>query len=73
MESYPMQITPNQHMRNVLRAKGYPIGYFEYDGGHAFLNWSGGMARGLVFLLGPDKAAPIANNGQKVYVSARSK
>lgn len=51
MESYPMQIASNQHMRDVLRAKGYPIGYSEYDGGHAFLNWSGGMTRGLVFLL----------------------
>jgi enterochelin esterase family protein len=52
MEGYSMQITANQHMRDVLSAKGYTLGYSEYDGGHAFLNWSGGMARGLVFLLG---------------------
>ncbi|HEV7219500.1 MAG TPA: hypothetical protein VGN39_11550 [Terriglobales bacterium] len=72
MESYPMQIASNQHMRDVLRAKGYPIGYFEYDGGHAFLNWSGAMTRGLVFLLG-DKTAGSSTRGRKVYVNARSR
>jgi enterochelin esterase-like enzyme len=38
-------------MRDVLREKGYPVGYSEYDGGHAFLNWSGGTANGLIFLM----------------------
>lgn len=52
MEGYPMQIDANRHMRDVLRGKVYPVGYAEYDGGHAFLNWSGGMANGLIFLLG---------------------
>jgi enterochelin esterase-like enzyme len=52
MESYPMQITANRHLRDVLNAKGYPVHYFEYDGGHAFLNWSNGMARSLLFLVG---------------------
>ncbi len=73
MESYSMQIAANQHMRDVLNEKGYPVKYFEYDGGHAFLNWSGGMARGLVFLLGGDKTSRIANDGRKGYVNARSK
>lgn len=52
MEGYPMQIEANRHMRDVLRGKGYDIGYAEYDGGHAFLNWSGGMANGLLFFAG---------------------
>jgi enterochelin esterase family protein len=45
------QLDQNRHMRDVLREKGYPLGYLEYDGGHAFLNWSGGMANGLIFLM----------------------
>jgi enterochelin esterase-like enzyme len=44
------QIAANEHMRDVLRTKGYPIEYFEYDGGHSFLNWTGGMEKGLIFL-----------------------
>lgn len=50
MEGYSMQIDDNRHMRDVLRAKGYPVGYYEYDGGHAFLNWTAGMERALAFL-----------------------
>jgi enterochelin esterase-like enzyme len=53
MESYSMQIEDNRHMQTVLAAKGYPLHYSEYDGGHSFLNWSGGMADGLQFLLMP--------------------
>ena len=49
--SYAMQIDDNRRMRKALVAKGYPLHYSEYDGGHAFLNWSGGMADGLQFLL----------------------
>jgi enterochelin esterase-like enzyme len=51
MESYAMQVDENRRMRTVLIAKGYPLHYSEYDGGHAFLNWSGGMENGLQFLL----------------------
>lgn len=54
MESYPMQIESNRRMRDSLIAKGYPIRYFEYDGGHSFLNWSVGMVNGLQFLAGRD-------------------
>ena len=52
MEGYPMQIAANRRMRDVLAAKGYETGYAEYDGGHSFVNWSGGTANGLLFLLG---------------------
>ncbi len=55
MESYPMQIAANRHMRDVLKGRGYTVGYEEYNGGHAFLNWSSGTANGLVFLLGDGK------------------
>lgn len=47
MESYPLQIDSNRRMRDTLLAKGYPVTYFEYDGGHSFLNWSQGMVAGL--------------------------
>jgi enterochelin esterase-like enzyme len=49
MESYTVQIDANRRMRDTLRGKDYVAGYSEYDGGHAFLNWSGGMANGLLF------------------------
>jgi enterochelin esterase-like enzyme len=47
MESYPVQVESNRRMRDALISKGYPVGYSEYDGGHSFLNWSGGMVNGL--------------------------
>ncbi|MGA3238024.1 MAG: enterochelin esterase [Bryobacteraceae bacterium] len=52
MEGYAMQIEANRRMRDVLAGQGYEIGYGEYDGGHSFLNWSGGTANGLLFLMG---------------------
>jgi enterochelin esterase family protein len=55
MESYPMQIAANRRMRDALIAKGYPLHYSEFDGGHSFLTWSGGMTNSLVFLLGQRK------------------
>lgn len=61
MESFPVQIAANRHMRDVLSAKGYAIGYSEYDGGHAFLNWSGGMARALLFLYGKQPVLKTAS------------
>jgi enterochelin esterase-like enzyme len=52
MESYSTQVAANRHMRDALMAKGYGLRYAEFDGGHSFLTWSGGMANGLVFLMG---------------------
>lgn len=51
MESQPMQIDTNRRMRDALIEKGYPVGYLEYDGGHSFLTWSGGMVNGLETLM----------------------
>jgi enterochelin esterase family protein len=52
MESQSMQIETNRRMRDALIGKGYPVGYSEYDGGHSFLTWSGGMVNGLETLIG---------------------
>jgi len=53
MESYSIQVEANHRMKDALTAKGYPVGYSEYDGGHSFLNWSGGMVNGLQYLIRP--------------------
>jgi enterochelin esterase-like enzyme len=58
MEDYSMQIAPNRHMRDALMAKGYGVRYAEFDGGHSFLTWSGGMATGLVVLVGRTNSMP---------------
>lgn len=57
MESYSRQIDDNRLMAQTLTAKGYPVHYSEYDGGHSFLNWSQGMANGLQYVFGMTNAA----------------
>lgn len=42
----------SRHLRNVLRAKGYPVHYVEYAGGHQEFNWRGTLADGLMSLSG---------------------
>jgi enterochelin esterase family protein len=42
----------NRHLRDVLRAKGYQVEYAEMGGGHEPLSWRGGLAEGLIQLLG---------------------
>lgn len=41
----------NRHLRDVLLAKGYPVQYQEFVGGHDFLSWRGGLAEGLIRLI----------------------
>ena len=42
----------NRHMRDVLQAKGYPVHYSEFYGGHNPMNWQGTLANALQALLG---------------------
>ena len=50
-ETPPSILLTNRHMRNVLLAKGYPVHYAEFNGGHEFLCWRGTLADGLLALV----------------------
>jgi enterochelin esterase family protein len=46
----PNILLSNRHLRNVLRAKGYPVNYVELNSGHDDLYWRGALADGLIAL-----------------------
>jgi len=48
----PDFVTTNRRLRDVLRAKGYPVQYAEESGGHDPINWRGALADGLLALVG---------------------
>jgi enterochelin esterase family protein len=47
-----VNLQPNRHLHNVLRAKGYPVTYREFAGGHDRACWRALLADGLIDLLG---------------------
>jgi enterochelin esterase family protein len=51
---------PNRHMRNILEAKGYPVTYREYMGGHEWWAWRDGLAEALIATLGPSALSVAA-------------
>jgi len=50
----PSQVSANRHMRDVLRARGVPVIYSEYAGGHDYACWRNTLGDGIVSLLGHD-------------------
>jgi enterochelin esterase family protein len=45
-------LVANQHLRDVLEAKGYAVHYRQFTGGHDFACWRGTFADGLQVLAG---------------------
>jgi enterochelin esterase-like enzyme len=45
-------LASNRHLRDVLQAKGYPVHYREFSGGHSTVIYRGTLADGLLALLG---------------------
>ena len=45
-------LEPTRHLRDVLLAKGYPVTFKQFVGGHDGLSWRGDFAEALITLLG---------------------
>lgn len=44
-------LNTNKYMRDVLKAKGYPVSYVEFAGGHDYICWQETFALGIEHLL----------------------
>ncbi len=49
---FQAQVLDHHRIRDVLEAKGYPVIYREYNGGHDYFNWRGTFGDALISLLG---------------------
>lgn len=54
----PSILETSRHLRDVLRAKGYPVAYREYASGHDYYYWRGALADGLLALFGTREQDP---------------
>ncbi len=61
-------LASNRHLRDILGAKGYPVFYREFSGGHSTVIWRGTLADGLLALLGKG-AGRNKNQGEKMEKS----
>ena len=57
LERHPMpadvsNLAANRSMRDVLRARGYPVVYHEFPGGHDYFWWVESLGDGLIDLMG---------------------